>query len=74
MELDVKYMQVNYRIDAQSILYPSGPSEGVTFKRRSENKETMKSITGRRETRHQYSEAEKTIFTAFQHDLWTTEI
>ena len=33
MELDVKYMQVNYRVDAQSILYPPGPSEGVTFKR-----------------------------------------
>lgn len=69
MELDVKYMQVNYRVYAQSILYPPGTSEGVTFKRRPENEETMKSIKGRRETRHQYSEAEKTIFNVFQYDL-----
>lgn len=69
LELDVKYKQVNYRVDVQSILYPPGTSEGVTFKRRPENKETMKSIKGRRDTRHQYSEAEKTIFTVFQHNL-----
>ena len=32
MELDVKYMQVNYRVYAQSILYLPGTSEEVTFK------------------------------------------
>ena len=71
MELDVKYMQVNYRVYAQSILYLPGTSEEVTFKRRPENEETMKRIKGRRENRHKYSEAEKTIFTIFQYYLWT---
>ena len=52
MELDVKYMQVNYRVYAQSILYLPGTSEEVTFKRRPENEETMKRIKGRRENRH----------------------
>ena len=59
MELDVTYMQVNYRVYAQTILYLPGTSEEVTFKRRPENEETMERIKGRRETRHKYSEAER---------------